>query len=110
MSMKPRIVCLCGSTRFFSQFREANRVETLSGKIVLTCGVFAHNGDILKDSEKEKLDVLHFHKIALADEILVINPYGYIGESTKREIAYAESTGKVIRYLESPDSGNHTEA
>ena len=25
---------------------------------------------------------------------------GYIGESTRREIAYAEKTGKKVRYLE----------
>ena len=29
-----------------------------------------------------------------------INVGGYIGESTRREIAYAEKTGKKVRYLE----------
>ena len=36
----------------------------------------------------------------MADEIFVINVGGYIGESTKREIAYASKTGKKINYLE----------
>jgi hypothetical protein len=45
------------------------------------------------------LDVLHLHKIDLADEILVIDPGGYIGESTRREIAYAVQRGKRVRYL-----------
>lgn len=36
----------------------------------------------------------------MADEIFVINVGGYIGESTKREIAHAEKTGKKIYYLE----------
>ena len=46
------------------------------------------------------LDKMHFQKIDMADEIFIINVGGYIGESTKREIAYAESKGKVINYLE----------
>ena len=43
---------------------------------------------------------MHLRKIDLADEILVINVGGYIGDSTRREIAYAEKTGKKINYLE----------
>ena len=42
----------------------------------------------------------HKRKIALADEIFVINVNGYIGESTKSEIEYAKVTGKGISYLE----------
>lgn len=36
----------------------------------------------------------------MADEIYVINVGGYIGESTKSEIEYAEATGKRVNYLE----------
>lgn len=32
------------------------------------------------------------------DEVLVIDVGGYVGESTAREIAYAQSTGKPVRY------------
>ena len=46
------------------------------------------------------LDDMHLRKIDMADEIYVINVDGYIGESTKREIAYAEKTGKNVNYLE----------
>jgi hypothetical protein len=46
------------------------------------------------------LDALHMCKIDMADEVLVINIGGYIGESTSREIAYAKLRGKKIRYLE----------
>ena len=49
---------------------------------------------------KEMLDDMHKRKIDMADEIFVINVGGYIGESTRREIAYAERTGKAVRYLE----------
>ena len=37
---KRTIVCLCGSTRLKEAFEEANRRETLGGKIVLSVGLF----------------------------------------------------------------------
>ena len=42
----------------------------------------------------------HKRKIDMADEIFVINVGGYIGSSTRSEIEYAHSTGKIVRYLE----------
>src|SRR4051794_15152808 len=35
----------------------------------------------------------------MADEVYIVDPGGYLGESTRREIAYAESLGKPVRYL-----------
>ncbi|MCP9213314.1 hypothetical protein [Streptomyces cucumeris] len=49
------------------------------------------------------LDALHLRKIDLADRILVVNPGGYIGESTSREIAYAHATGKPISFTDPSD-------
>ncbi len=46
------------------------------------------------------LDELHKRKIDLADEVLVLNVGGYIGESTRSEIDYARSLNMPIRYLE----------
>lgn len=39
-------------------------------------------------------------KIDMSDEILVINVGGYIGESTKNEINYANLKSKKICFLE----------
>ena len=36
---------------------------------------------------------------AMSYKIFVINPGGYIGQSTRREIEYALSTGKAVNYL-----------
>jgi len=47
-----------------------------------------------------EMDELHLRKIDISDEIYVVNWRGYIGESTKREIEYAKTTGKRIRSLE----------
>lgn len=43
---------------------------------------------------------MHKRKIDMADEIYVINVGSYIGSSTRSEIEYARSRGKVIKYLE----------
>jgi hypothetical protein len=104
----PGVVCLCGSTRFYEAFQQANYDLTMAGKIVLSVGfyphskaVHGHGEGIGHDStEKVALDELHLRKIDLADEVLVLNVGGYIGESTRREIAYAERTDKPVRYLE----------
>ncbi len=104
----PTIVCLCGSTRFLEAFRQANRDETLAGNIVLSIGVDMRTDADLFNSKsedeltaiKQRLDALHFRKIDMASEILVLNVGGYIGSSTRNEIEYAKSLGKTIRYLE----------
>lgn len=50
--------------------------------------------------EKAVLDNLHLQKIDLADRVLVVNPGGYVGESTSREIAYARAAGKPVTFTE----------
>ena len=94
------VVCLCGSTRFKDKFFEVARDLTLQGKIVLMPLVFGHAGDNITDEEKENLDKLQFGKINMADSIFIINVDGYIGESTQKEIEYAQLIGKPIEYLE----------
>lgn len=105
----PRIVCLCGSTRFHEAFRMANLRRTLAGEIVLSIGCDTRSdGDLIAAGElggdleqiKADLDELHKRKIDLADYILVLNVGGYIGESTRSEIEYAEKTGRPVEYLE----------
>lgn len=101
----PKIVCLCGSTRFWAEFEKQGLAETLAGHIVLSIGiarpdsiVFAHDPN--HADVKKKLDELHKRKIDLADEVFVLNIDGYIGESTRSEIDYAIANGKPVRYLE----------
>lgn len=97
---RPTIVTLCGSTRFRDEFTRINREFTLRGLMVLAPGVFAHDGDAITDTDKERLDDLHLRKIDLADNVYVINSGGYVGESTRREIEYATKIGKPVLYLE----------
>lgn len=85
-----KIVCLCGSTKFKKAFEKANKDETAKENIVLTVAMFGHLEGLDMNSEMKKtFDKVHFDKILLSDEVLVLNVGGYIGESTKNEINYA---------------------
>lgn len=107
----PTVVCLCGSTRFSEAFREANLRETLAGKIVLSIGCDFKSDDALglTDEDKARMDELHLRKIDLADEVLILNVGGYVGQSTARELAYAQQHGKRVRFLEDAARADGTE-
>ena len=88
---------------------EAQKRLTLEGNIVISVGLFGHAGDQevwdgmdegTLSKTKEMLDDMHKRKIDMADEIYVINVGGYIGDSTRSEIQYAEEHGKPVRYYE----------
>ena len=106
---KYKVITLCGSTRFKDAFMEAQKRLTLDGNIVISVGLFGHSGDSevwenmdegTLTATKTMLDDMHKRKIDMADEIFVINVVGYIGESTRSEIKYAEAQGKQVNYLE----------
>lgn len=102
---KPTIVVLCGSTRFVDEFNRQRKILTEHGQIVLSIEVVTTQAPTedpqhVDPNLKERLDELHKRKIDLADEVLVLNVGGYIGDSTRSEIDYAEKAGKPIRYLE----------
>lgn len=140
----PRVVCLCGSTRFRAEYARAFYAEEHAGRIVLSVPCYKDDPCCKSAEDHARLDALHLRKIDLADEVLVIDapmvvcgncggkwrpPYigsgpesiiqkctcllgssaleivNYVGESTRREIAYAESLGKPVRYL-SKEGGN----
>ena len=100
---RPKVICLCGSTKFKDAFIKSNFEFTMQGYIVLSVGWFSHSdGSIYTPTQKEKieLDELHKRKIDLADEVFIINKDGYIGESTNSELHYAMKKGKKITFME----------
>lgn len=100
-----KVITLCGSTTFEAEFAEVSQRLTLEGCVVISLGVFSlpdlpdHDWTADISVLKERLGRLHFQKIRMADEVYIVDPGGYVGESTRREIAYAESLGKPVRYL-----------
>lgn len=99
---KYKVITLCGNTKFKEQYLEAQKRLTLEGNIVISVGIFGHSADdeVWTEGTKAMLDDMHKHKIDMADGIFVFNVGGYIGESTRNEIAYAKSHGIGVRYLE----------
>lgn len=117
MTGRPKIICLCGSTRFIELFAVKTWELELEGFIVLGCtllpdwycaGVqhhFAEAEGVKEPPEpwlviRRQRDEHHLRKIDLADEVLVLNRHGYIGDSTRREIEYAIQAGKPVLYIE----------
>jgi hypothetical protein len=100
-----KVVTLCGSARFETEFAEVNQRLTMQGYVVISLGMFSlpdlPDYDWTADSSdlRGRLGRLHLQKIRMADEVYIVDPGGYLGESTRREIAYAESLGKPVRYL-----------
>lgn len=77
--------------------RAVNRDLTFAGVIVVAPG---EADGVITDEQKSLLDELHLRKIDLADRVLVVNPGGYVGESTSREIAYAHAAGKPVSFTD----------
>lgn len=105
------IITLCGSTKFKEQFEKVNRRLTWSGWVVLSVGSFHHSekdrsvaAEII--ARKAKLDVLHKEKIAMSQAIVVVNVKGYIGKSTKSEVAYARELGKKVYWYDLEAASN----
>ena len=78
----PRIVVICGSTRFMTEMNEADLQETKAGKIVMSNRAVSMKSphELWSDPAeaealKARLDDLHRAKIRLADEVLVVGDY-----------------------------------
>jgi dienelactone hydrolase len=107
---RPVIITLCGSTRFKDEINAANARLTLKGYLVISLGLFGHTD--MPDADwttggsdvKRMLDDLHKRKIDLADRIYVVNPGGYVGESTRGEIRYARQHHKDLEFMEPVDA------
>jgi len=110
---KPKIITLCGSTRFIELFAVMAWELEKQGAIVL--GLHLLPDSYFKQKQIEKttdghqaeyegvekhFDELHLRKIDLSDSIYVLNVDGYIGQSTANEIKYAERVGKPVSYYQ----------
>lgn len=73
-----------------------SRSLTLAGVIVLMPGEI----DIpITAEQKAALGELHLRKIDVADRVVVVNRGEHFGESTTREIAYANDAGKPVTFV-----------
>ena len=93
---RPEIVTLCGSVRFAAEMLAAHRTLSLHGSIVLLPALPIGEHD--QSGPSAALEEVQRRKIDLADRVHVINPDGYVGESTLSEISYALDAGKPVTY------------
>lgn len=97
------ILTLCGSAKFEPWFHAWNKALTLSGHVVISLGAFPSiecEKNWYTDEQKLTLDMVHLSKIEESDAIVVLNCFGYIGESTMREIEFARVRDKQLYFLE----------
>lgn len=73
-----------------------SRSLTLGGVIVL---MPAEIDTPITDEQRTALGELHLRRIDLADRVVVVNRGEHFGESTMREIAYAEAAGKPVTFV-----------
>jgi len=98
---RPNIVCICGSGRFWPEILKAAANLTLKGNVVVMPNVNTKDGrHVLTPDEKARLDALHRAKIDMADDVLIVNQNGYIGDSTAAEIKHALCIGKRVTFTE----------
>ena len=105
MTDKPQVVVILGSSRFKNAILGLTQRETLLGKIAINHGFFHHVDVVpITDKQKRDIDTLMMRKIDLADEVLVCNVNGYLGQSTLAGLEYAKARGKAVRYMEDPSA------
>ena len=80
---KAKVITMCGSLKFEDEIRKQTERLELEGNCVLSI-IYPGNPNFDKDSYT----------------IFVVNVNGYVGSSTKSEIAYAIAQGKEVLSLE----------
>lgn len=95
-------ITLIGSTRFHKDYQDANRMLTLLGNKVFSCGHFGNSihRHLDQSTVNERCKVLHFNKISDSDLVVLVRP-DYIGNSTQKEISYTLELGlPIIQFVE----------
>ena len=89
---------ICGSMRFEKEMQKiAFELETKHSMNIIQC---TYNVDCLSLSvtDIDMLEQMHCQKIDISDGIYVVDINGYIGQSVKNEIEYAQQNNKEIIY------------
>ncbi len=98
--MDIKVITICGSMRYSKEMMKiAEELELKGGYAVIQC-VYNVDGQKYEGIDASILDKIHRKKIDISDAIYVVNINGYIGESTRKEIEYANNNGKEVIYHE----------
>ena len=108
MGEKPKIVVICGSSRFVEIMAVcAWLLERDEGAIVLSLHLLPswycakRIPDHLAEHEgcADHMNDLHLRKIDIGHEIFIVNYGHYVGDDTAREVLYAINNSKKIRWF-----------
>lgn len=98
---------ICGSLKFEKEIQEWHERLSLAGHTCYSMVVLPSQKNGEKDwytaEQKEILDLLHLSKIANSQGIVVVDKDGYVGESTRREIKWANIRGKTVYFTSEED-------
>ncbi len=91
-----KTITICGSMKFAEEMKQiAFVLEAIQGYNVLQCTYNDSNMPVTLNM-LEHLKQCHRRKIEMSDGIYVVDVNGYIGDSVKQEIEYAEKHHKEI--------------
>jgi len=95
---KAKVITMCGSIKFMEEINvHAEKLE-LEGNCVLT--IIPPKKGNYSPEDFNTFGAMHYQKIDMSDAIFVVNIDGYIGNSVRSEIEYAQKLKKEIIYLE----------
>lgn len=114
--MKPKIIVLCGSSRFCDVIAVCAWILEKEEKAI-TMGLhllpdwYTDVASHLAEYEDvaDEMDELYLRKIDIADEVFVVNCNDYIGESTTKEVHYAREHAKTIRWFTHDPIGEYVQ-
>ena len=96
--MDIKVVTICGSMKFANEMiKIASSLEKEKGLCVIQC-VYDIEPNSTTKNEMDNIVNAHWKKIDISDGIYVLNIDGYIGESVRKEIDYAQRHGKEVIY------------
>lgn len=89
-------VTLCGSMRFAEETDEWNERLTMMGFTVHRAGGMPSGAKPQGPTWKATVDAHHLRKVMHSQITLVVNQGGYVGESTVREMLFAQDLGRRV--------------
>lgn len=111
---KPKVIVLCGSSKFVDIMAVCAWLLERDEQAI-TMGLHLlpqwYCKDLVPDHLAEhegvahEMDELHLRKIDLADEVFIVNFQDYIGDSTRREVEYAQQKNVPRRWFTSDKIG-----
>ncbi|MFA5750143.1 MAG: hypothetical protein WC895_02890 [Candidatus Shapirobacteria bacterium] len=112
------LIVMCGSSRYVdimavcAWLLERDEGVITTGLHLLPPWYPTACADHLAEAENcsMQMDNLHLRKIDRAEGVFVVDVQHYIGESTKREVEYAQKQGKPIRWFTEDPIGKKVQA